>query len=188
MMGGLIDRGWGQKKQHIKVKHKYDSNGNLEIKLSIENNQLSIIDDVFSSLLRTIKDARKYYETLKKIEADEADNSKLKRSDLKKKNRLALSVFKKTQSRPLAARASGLPLGEVRLVIGCAKSIQTKQYRAARNRHMRYLYDRGWSLRMVAHKYKLHHSTVQEIIARERRNNPNAPDWNVLPLFKKRRR
>jgi len=98
-------------------------------------------------------------------EQKEAIESEKRRVQLMRTRRLALNVFKKTKNYKTIAEMLG-SMGAARALIHDDGVLRRKMQKAARDEYIQRLHAQGHSLRSIARRYGLHHSSIERIVSR----------------------
>ena len=87
-------------------------------------------------------------------------------SEVKRIERMALNVWKRSQSIKLAAQASGMRPVEVKRLILRVNNYHARKHKEARNNRIKYLVNKEkLSLRKVGAMFNLNHNTIRKIAA-----------------------
>jgi len=146
-----------------------DINGNINVNITIRRDALALVLDMAATLYHAATESIAIEQRqAKQLEVEQVQSLvNIERGKIE--DRIALSVFRRTGSRRLAARclASGSHTS-VMFLVNIADKEQRKAHIKARNGYMHHLHiKKGESIRTIAKRYKLHPSTIHTIIKRE---------------------
>ena len=86
--------------------------------------------------------------------------------EIKRIERMALNVWKRTQSIKLASQASGMRPVEVKRLVLRVNNYHARKHKEARNNRIKFLVNKEkLSLRKVGAMFKLNHNTIRKIAA-----------------------
>ena len=153
--------------QGISYKIQADMSGAIKISGTVKPEGIPIIMEMAKALYQAAIDA----DTLIQSQNQQAERERISHEtdaiELLKKKRLALSVYRRTGSRRLAAKLiPGYGHTGIMFIVANADKSQKKAHLLARNKRMHHLHTQGNSVRTIAKQYGLHHSTVHNIIRR----------------------
>ncbi|MDX8400890.1 MAG: hypothetical protein R8K20_11695 [Gallionellaceae bacterium] len=156
-----------QNSNGIFYKIQHDLNGSIKIEATIKPEAMATALIVAESFHLAVIDASTTLRSQHaQIEKERLENEAGK-LEFRKSERIALSIFRRTGSRRLAAHFMGGSRNAVRMTVARAAKRQKEAHRAARNTKIYQLNQQGLSIRTVASHYDLHPSTVHTIIKRE---------------------
>ena len=142
---------------------KAGSNGELTFKVTIKPELLDPVMglvQLFSSELRRSMRTRDFWRDQAMKEKIDYENGVI---DFKRRKRIALSVYRRTGSAALAARAGNWAITDVRMFVHDAEISRRRAARDARNRRIFNLRASGMPCRRIAAQYGITASQVSRI-------------------------
>ena len=143
---------------------KAGPNGELTFKVTIKPELLDPVMglvQLFSSELRRSMRTRDFWRDQAMKEKVDYDNGVI---DFKRRKRIALSVYRRTGSAALAARAGNWAITDVRMF---AKSAQVEEHQKqliARNQRIKAMHRSGMSCRAIADQFDISSGQISRII------------------------
>jgi len=146
-----------------------DINGNINISATIKPESAALIMDIAATLYNAAQESIRVTNNANQYRQAAIIEEKKAIEDNQKQDRIALSVYRRTKSRKLAASMyDWMDKTHIMMLVNAADKEQKRLYLSARNDNMLKLnIKQGISIRNIAKRYDLHHSTVAAIIKRE---------------------
>jgi len=151
----------------VQCYHDVTPDGRMRVELEFAPSDLERMDELLRALLRESGRALKLARAVEAQHRKDAEQVDLHRSACRLCERIALSVLARTDNMQLAAQASGLQVGHVRIAQRCAD--EKRRALAGRNLAIVALVDAGTPRDTIAEKYGLHVKSIPRIVRETRK-------------------